>query len=220
MNDPASIRPSGHRSHEVEAVETIGGVMTDLMDVTERLPVRPDQAEATARILDRLSEELGEAAGMLRAAHALPGTGKIELPRLRIAAVSASAMVIRPSENSGYLSLVDDSQRMIVWCALHDACEWHYRATSNCRGCQEFGTCAGHWREHQEPADTYREIMMRLGSYEGSARGIACALDSADRQAIATALPLAIAYRDNQDAAEDSALVAAYRHLSCAEAGR
>lgn len=83
MNDPASIRPSGHRSHEVEAVETIGGVMTDLMDVTERLPVRPDQAEATARILDRLSEELGEAAGMLRAAHALPGTGKIELPRLR-----------------------------------------------------------------------------------------------------------------------------------------
>jgi hypothetical protein len=50
----------------VNAIETIGGVMTDLVDVVERMPVRPDQAEEVARILDRLSEEISEAAAMLR----------------------------------------------------------------------------------------------------------------------------------------------------------
>jgi hypothetical protein len=56
------------RTAAVEAAETIGGVLTDLVEVAERFPVRPDQAEATARILDRLSEELAEAAAMLRTA--------------------------------------------------------------------------------------------------------------------------------------------------------
>jgi hypothetical protein len=52
---------------EVEVVETIGGVLTDLLEVAELLPVPPDQAERIARILDRLAEELGEAAALLRA---------------------------------------------------------------------------------------------------------------------------------------------------------
>jgi hypothetical protein len=51
---------------EVQAVQTIAGVLTDLIEIAERFPVPPDQAEATARILDRLSEEIGEAAEMLR----------------------------------------------------------------------------------------------------------------------------------------------------------
>jgi hypothetical protein len=51
---------------EVAAVQTVGGVLTDLVEVAERLPVPPEQAEATARILDRLSEEITEAAAMLR----------------------------------------------------------------------------------------------------------------------------------------------------------
>jgi hypothetical protein len=55
---------------ELEAIETVGGVMTDLVEIAERLPVRPDQAERVARMLDRLSEEIAEAAGMLRAAGA------------------------------------------------------------------------------------------------------------------------------------------------------
>lgn len=60
-----------HRAHpEVAAVETVGGVLTDLVDLAETLPVPPGQAEATARILDRLSEELAETAGMLRGASA------------------------------------------------------------------------------------------------------------------------------------------------------
>jgi hypothetical protein len=54
------------RTAAVEATETIGGVLTDLVEVAERMPVRPDQAEGTARILERLSEELAEAAAMLR----------------------------------------------------------------------------------------------------------------------------------------------------------
>ena len=41
-------------SPEVQAVETIGGVISDLVTVAERLPVPPDQAEPVAQILDRL----------------------------------------------------------------------------------------------------------------------------------------------------------------------
>src|SRR5450755_1773278 len=67
-----------HRAHpEVAAVETVGGVLSDLVEVAERLPVPPGQAEATARILDRLAEEIREAAAMLRgrgAADPSPGT--------------------------------------------------------------------------------------------------------------------------------------------------
>ena len=48
------------------AVETVGGVLTDLVEVAERLPVPPAQARDVAQILDRLAEEIGQAAGMLR----------------------------------------------------------------------------------------------------------------------------------------------------------
>jgi hypothetical protein len=53
---------------DVAAVQTVGAVLTDLVEVAERLPVPPGQAEHTARILDRLSEEITEAAAMLRGA--------------------------------------------------------------------------------------------------------------------------------------------------------
>jgi hypothetical protein len=62
---------TGAENPEVEAIEAIGGVVTDLVEVAGRLPVPADQAERVASILDRLSEELAEAAGMLRRA----GTG-------------------------------------------------------------------------------------------------------------------------------------------------
>jgi hypothetical protein len=41
------------RTAEVEAIETVGGVVTDLVEVAEMLPVRPDQAERVALILVR-----------------------------------------------------------------------------------------------------------------------------------------------------------------------
>jgi hypothetical protein len=53
---------------QVRAVETVGGVLTDLVELAERLPVPPGQAEAAARILDRLAEEIAEAAGLVRSA--------------------------------------------------------------------------------------------------------------------------------------------------------
>lgn len=59
MNDDAS--------PEVTAAATIGGVLTDLVQLAERLPVPPDHAERTAQILDRLAAEISEAAAMLRA---------------------------------------------------------------------------------------------------------------------------------------------------------
>ena len=63
------------RTAGTEAAETIGGVLTDLREVAGHLPVPPAQAEHVARILDRLSEEIAEAAGMLRAA-LLPQPGQ------------------------------------------------------------------------------------------------------------------------------------------------
>jgi hypothetical protein len=53
-------------SDQIAAIETLSGVLTDLVEVAERLPAPPDQAEATARILDRLSEEVAEAAAYMR----------------------------------------------------------------------------------------------------------------------------------------------------------
>jgi len=53
-----------------DAAETISGVLTDLAEVAQLLasgePVTGFSAERNARILDRLAEELGEAAAMLR----------------------------------------------------------------------------------------------------------------------------------------------------------
>jgi hypothetical protein len=68
MSDrPAQSPPQSPReSLEVQAVATITGVLTDLIEVAERFPVVPGQVEGTARILDRLSEEIAEAAMMLR----------------------------------------------------------------------------------------------------------------------------------------------------------
>lgn len=60
------IRPEANP--EVTAVATIGGVLVDLVEVAERLPVPADDIEQVARILDRLAEEINEAAGMLRQA--------------------------------------------------------------------------------------------------------------------------------------------------------
>lgn len=51
---------------QAKARETVRAVAADLGGIADLLPVRPEQVEAKARILDRLSEELAEAAGMLR----------------------------------------------------------------------------------------------------------------------------------------------------------
>jgi hypothetical protein len=57
-----------HAGSVVDAIETVGGVITDLVQIAERLPVRPGEAEPVARILDRLAEEISEAAQLLRSA--------------------------------------------------------------------------------------------------------------------------------------------------------
>jgi hypothetical protein len=64
---PNSSSPLAARDGHVQLVETVGGVLTDLVELAKRLPVPAGQAEATARILDRLAEEITEAAAMLRA---------------------------------------------------------------------------------------------------------------------------------------------------------
>jgi hypothetical protein len=54
------------RNPEVTAVQTIGGVLTDLVEIAGQMPVPAARIEHVARILDRLAEEIAEAAAMLR----------------------------------------------------------------------------------------------------------------------------------------------------------
>jgi hypothetical protein len=51
---------------QIAAITTLSGVLTDLVELAGRLPAPPDQVEPTARILDRLAEEIAEAAAFLR----------------------------------------------------------------------------------------------------------------------------------------------------------
>ena len=55
-------------SSVVEAIKAVGGVITELVQIAERLPVRPGEADPAARILDRLAEQISEAAQLLRSA--------------------------------------------------------------------------------------------------------------------------------------------------------
>jgi hypothetical protein len=49
-----------------EPAGTIGGVLTDLSELAGELPISAARIEHVARLLERLSEELTEAAAMLR----------------------------------------------------------------------------------------------------------------------------------------------------------
>ena len=69
MHDDPTPQPSPSNPAD-EAVVTIGSVVVDLVEVAEMLPVPASEAERVAQILDRLSEELAEAAGFLRQASA------------------------------------------------------------------------------------------------------------------------------------------------------
>lgn len=64
---------TGAAGKQTEALATLGGVMTDLTQISSKLSGRPDQAEPLAQLLDRLAVEITEAAAMLRA-ELLPST--------------------------------------------------------------------------------------------------------------------------------------------------
>ena len=84
MNTSSSnSRPAG--APEIDFIEAVGSVVADLIEVAGRLPVPAEQAERSAKILDRLAEELAEAAAMLRA---LPGQPR-EAPGYTFAAAAA-----------------------------------------------------------------------------------------------------------------------------------
>src|SRR5216683_4550493 len=70
-------RPAG--APGLDFIETVSAALTDLIELVQSLPVPADQAERTAKILDRLGEELAGAAAMVRA---LPGQPR-EAPATR-----------------------------------------------------------------------------------------------------------------------------------------
>lgn len=51
---------------DVQAVQTIGGVITDLVKISETLPVPVAKTETVALQLEQLSSELAQAAMLLR----------------------------------------------------------------------------------------------------------------------------------------------------------
>ena len=51
---------------KAEARETVRAAATDLDEIADRLPVPDDRVEHVAKILERLSEDLTEAATLLR----------------------------------------------------------------------------------------------------------------------------------------------------------
>jgi hypothetical protein len=69
MHDPASPQPSPSNP-EVEAIEIVGETTRELVAAAEQLPAQPERAEALARVFDRLSEDLAEAAKLIRQAAA------------------------------------------------------------------------------------------------------------------------------------------------------
>ncbi len=76
-------RPAG--APGLDFIETVSAALTDLIELVQSLPVPADQAERTAKILDRLGEELAGAAAMVRA---LPGQPR-EAPGYTFAALAA-----------------------------------------------------------------------------------------------------------------------------------
>ena len=64
--DQASSTDQPERNPEITAIETIGAVLTDLVAIAGQLPVPGGRIDQIGRILDRLSEEIAEAAAMLR----------------------------------------------------------------------------------------------------------------------------------------------------------
>ena len=64
--DQARPTDQPERNPEITAIETIGAVLTDLVEIAGQLPVPGDRIDQVARILDRLAEEIAEAAAMLR----------------------------------------------------------------------------------------------------------------------------------------------------------
>jgi hypothetical protein len=124
---------------------------------------------------------------------------------------------LRAMADHADLGAADDVQRYLLCCVLRDAREWHYAILDSCAACLAAGgACIAHWDEHEEPCQEYRDLSSHLEGYEGTARGTACPLDRRQRQAIAAALPKAIAYRSNMPGPADIAIVAAYSELESA----
>lgn len=69
MHDDPSPQPSPSNP-AIDAVEMVGETLKELTTVAETLPVAVVDAEKTAKILDRLSEDLAEAATLVRRAAA------------------------------------------------------------------------------------------------------------------------------------------------------
>ena len=108
----------------------------------------------------------------------------------------------------------DDAQRMLLCCVLRDALERQHTIEAACADCQAAGdTCLRHWDAHEQPGQEYRGLQMRLEGYDGRPYGQAFPLTARDRQVIAAALAEAITFRGARKAAEDIALMAAYRVL-------
>ena len=86
-----------------DLLEQVRQLVTDLVEVCQRLPVDSTEAEPVAKIMDRLAEECAEAAAMLRSLPGRPG----EAAGYTFAALSA-VMTAAETEHhfAGWVALV------------------------------------------------------------------------------------------------------------------
>jgi hypothetical protein len=97
-------------------------------------------------------------------------------------------------------------------CILFDAIEWDYGITDACAACRAVESiCPAHWDEHQNRRERYAVVMHRLE--QSQELNTACALTAEHQQTIKAAVQEAICYRQQGKAAEDCALLAAYRTM-------
>ncbi|MGO9293920.1 MAG: hypothetical protein ACLP52_08580 [Streptosporangiaceae bacterium] len=123
----------------------------------------------------------------------------------------------------GRLAAADNSQRMILRCAMTDACRWYELAQEACPACVTArGLGQDSCTRHQDDEARFSEhcrLSLNLDYDTDHGHDDACDLTAADRAVITHALGLAIRLRQDRAAAEDAALTAAYRELARQLAG-
>jgi hypothetical protein len=98
------VNPSSRTSAPAnDLLEQVRQLVTDLVEVCQRLPVDSTEAEPVAKIMDRLAEECAEAAAMLRS---LPGR-PAEAAGYTFAALAAAITAAETEHHfAGWVALV------------------------------------------------------------------------------------------------------------------
>jgi hypothetical protein len=173
-----------HRTPDGGAIETVGQALTDLAEVYGRLPMLDypgqadsEQAERSARMLDRLAEELAEAASMVRGT--FPGPGISAAGDVRVAEARRNLAAFPPDPDLPAMppaALVSWAARMHTAATLLDAWIRDREQATDPRIVRVRSLAA----EHHEPlVMTPGDLRLLLAKFQ---RGVAELLEVVDGQ--------------------------------------